>query len=117
MAIDAGAVIDAAIDAGEEGIDGGVAVMDAGEAEADASPRGAGAPACGGQRCTATQFCEDRYKGHAVDDEGRPLARKRCMPLPRACRDAPSCACVRRTIAATRCRMIGGQVFLDDYPR
>ena len=29
-------------------------------------------------------MCEDRFKGHDIDDQGRPLERKKCMPLPDA---------------------------------
>lgn len=75
------------------------------------------APPCGRRSCTAGEFCEERFKGHAQDEMGRPLEREKCMPLPDACRDDRSCACVTRHVSARRCTDEGGRVRLDDYPR
>jgi hypothetical protein len=72
---------------------------------------------CGGAMCTAGQFCEERSKGHAVDDQGRPLQKKKCMTLPAPCGATATCDCVTKHIAATHCRATDGQVYTDDYRR
>jgi len=72
---------------------------------------------CGGNTCVAGQFCEERRKGHAVDDRGRPLQKKKCMALPKPCVAAPSCACVKAHISFKHCRVDAGNVFTDDYRR
>ena len=71
---------------------------------------------CGGKNCAVGEFCEDRFKGHAVDDQGRPLDRQKCIPLPDKCRIKPSCECVTRHVAAKRCSDENGRVRLNDYP-
>jgi hypothetical protein len=87
-----------------------------------ASPPAAPAPPappaqpCGSRTCAADELCEDLYKGHRVDAEGRPLDHVQCVPLPDACRAAPTCACVTRYLAATHCDD-GVPVRIDDYPR
>lgn len=86
-------------------------------AEPPAAAPPARGPACGLAACAAGEFCEDLFKGHRVDDRGRPLERKKCVPLPEECRAAPTCACVRKHVHATRCSDSGGLVTLDDYPR
>src|SRR6185369_13824941 len=58
---------------------------------------------CGSETCTPDQFCEDLYKGHAADARGRPLDRKKCMPLPESCKAKPTCACVTKQVASTHC--------------
>jgi hypothetical protein len=72
---------------------------------------------CGSQVCGADQLCEDLYKGHAVDARGRPLDRKKCVPLPEACKATPTCACVTQQLASTHCTDAGGHVYVNDYPR
>ena len=72
--------------------------------------------ACGTQVCTPDQFCEDLYKGHALDARGRPLDRKKCMPLPDSCKPKPTCACVTRQVASSHCTDDGGRVYVNDYP-
>jgi hypothetical protein len=72
---------------------------------------------CGSRTCTAGELCEDRYKGHGLDADGRPLGHRLCVPLPDACARTPTCACVTRELAATQCRDDGGRVYIDDYPR
>ena len=79
-------------------------------------PVPAGVQPCGSQTCAAGELCEDLYKGHRVDDEGRPLDHVQCVPLPDACRSTPTCACVRKYLAATHCDD-GVPVRIDDYPR
>lgn len=71
---------------------------------------------CGAQVCTADQFCEDLYKGHALDARGRPIDRKKCMPLPDSCKAKPSCTCVAPQVASTHCSDEGGHVYINDYP-
>jgi hypothetical protein len=71
---------------------------------------------CGSETCTPDQFCEDLYKGHAADARGRPLDRKKCMPLPESCKAKPTCACVTKQVASTHCTDDGGRVNLNDYP-
>lgn len=73
-------------------------------------------PSCGAATCTSAEFCENLYKGHATDDEGRPLEHYRCVALPDACRAAPACACVTATVASTHCKVDRGLVMVDDYP-
>jgi hypothetical protein len=72
--------------------------------------------ACGMQVCTSDQFCEDLYKGHALDARGRPLDRKKCVPLPDSCKAKPTCACVTKQVASTHCTAEGGHVYINDYP-
>ena len=72
---------------------------------------------CGAAVCGALEFCEERFKGHAADEQGRPLQRKKCMPLPAKCRTTPTCACVTQHVSATHCVDKPGGVHLDDYPR
>lgn len=72
---------------------------------------------CGAASCGAGEMCEDRFKGHDIDDQGRPLERKKCMPLPDACRAEPTCDCVVHHVSATHCADDGAQVRIDDYPR
>lgn len=72
--------------------------------------------ACGAEICTPDQFCEDLYKGHALDARGRPLDRKKCMPLPESCKAKPTCACVTKQVASTHCTDAGGRVYVNDYP-
>ena len=72
---------------------------------------------CGSRTCTAGELCEDRYKGHGLDADGRPLGHRLCVPLPDACVRTPTCACVTRELAATHCRDDGDRVYIDDYPR
>jgi hypothetical protein len=106
------------------------------EAEPAKPPAGAAAPAaasasptvpaadpdddapgtCGSETCAPDQLCEDLYKGHAADARGRPLQRKKCMPLPESCKAKPTCACVTKQVASTHCTDEGGRVSLDDYP-
>ena len=71
---------------------------------------------CGSEICAADQFCEDLYKGHAVDARGRPIDRKKCMPLPETCKAKPACACVTKQVASTHCTDDGGHVYVNDYP-
>jgi hypothetical protein len=71
---------------------------------------------CGTQVCASDQFCEDLYKGHALDARGRPTDRKKCMPLPDSCKAKPSCACVTPQMASTHCTDDGGHVYVSDYP-
>jgi hypothetical protein len=71
---------------------------------------------CGGAVCADDQMCEDSFKGHATDDEGRPLDQILCVPLPPACREARTCACVTAIASATHCTDHAGQVRIDDYP-
>jgi len=71
---------------------------------------------CGAQKCGADEYCDDRYKGHATDDKGRPLKQKQCMPLPEECRAKPTCACVKKHVSFRRCSDQGGRVSMDDYP-
>ena len=78
--------------------------------------RGVAPLACGGETCRTDQFCEDRFKGHDVDDEGRPLDQRKCMALPDSCRATPTCACVTQHVAATHCSDHDGKVEVDDYP-
>jgi hypothetical protein len=79
-------------------------------------PVPAGVQPCGSRTCAAGELCEDLYKGHRVDAEGRPLDHVQCVPLPDACRSTPTCACVRKYLAATHCDD-GVPVRIDDYPR
>jgi hypothetical protein len=72
--------------------------------------------ACGTQICAPDQFCEDLYKGHALDARGRPLDRKKCLPLPDRCKATPTCACVTQQVASTHCTDDGGHVYVNDYP-
>jgi hypothetical protein len=72
--------------------------------------------ACGAQKCGADEYCDDRYKGHATDEKGRPLKQKQCMPLPAECRARPTCACVKKHVSFRRCSDQGGRVSVDDYP-
>ncbi len=72
--------------------------------------------ACGSVVCAPGQFCEDLYKGHALDVRGRPLDRKKCVPLPDSCKATPTCACVTKQIASTHCTDDGGHVYVNDYP-
>lgn len=72
---------------------------------------------CGGASCADGEFCEERYKGHRIDDQGRPLERKKCMPLPAPCRSRPSCDCVREHVSFKHCREQNGRIHTDDYPR
>ena len=88
-------------------------------AAAPAAPSAAAPSAaqpCGSRTCAAGELCEDLYKGHRVDAEGRPLDHVQCVPLPDACRTAPTCACVTKYLAATHCDD-GVPVRIDDYPR
>jgi hypothetical protein len=62
------------------------------------------------------QLCEDLYKGHALDARGRPLDRKKCMPLPDSCKAKPTCACVTKQVASTHCTDEAGHVYVNDYP-
>jgi hypothetical protein len=71
---------------------------------------------CGSETCALDQFCEDLYKGHDADARGRPLNRKKCMPLPDACKAKPTCACVAQQVASTHCTDEGGRVYVNDYP-
>jgi hypothetical protein len=71
---------------------------------------------CGSETCELDQFCEDLYKGHDADARGRPLNRKKCMPLPDPCKAKPTCACVTKHVASTHCTDEGGRVYLNDYP-
>lgn len=71
---------------------------------------------CGSEICAADQFCEDLYKGHSLDARGRPIERKKCMPLPENCRAKPTCACVTKQVASTHCSDEGGHVYVNDYP-
>lgn len=82
------------------------------------SPADAAVPAldCGGAACAADQFCEERFKGHATDEQGRPLQHAQCMPVPDECRATPTCACITQRVSATHCDDSGGRVHLDDYP-
>ena len=75
------------------------------------------ASSCGGETCRPGQFCEDRYKGHAIDDEGRPLDQIKCVPLPKQCRKDATCSCVTKHLATTSCTDTGGLVRTGDYPR
>ena len=61
-------------------------------------------------------MCEDSFKGHSTDDEGRPLDQILCVPLPPPCRETPTCACVTQIASATHCTDDAGQVRIDDYP-
>jgi hypothetical protein len=79
-------------------------------------PAPAGAQPCGSRICAAGELCEDLYKGHRVDAEGRPLDHAQCVPFPDACRTTPTCACVTKYLAATHCDD-GIPVRIDDYPR
>jgi hypothetical protein len=81
-------------------------------ASADDDPPGT----CGTQVCAADQFCEDLYRGHALDARGRPLDRKKCVPLPDGCKAKPTCACVTRQVASAHCTDEGGHVYINDYP-
>lgn len=72
---------------------------------------------CGGATCATGEMCESRFKGHDVDDEGRPLDRTKCVPLPAPCQTAPTCACVAAHVSATHCTDDGGHVRIDDFPR
>ena len=106
-------------------------------ARADSSPQGSppslaagsqGSPApgptdgddppgtCGSEVCALDQFCEDLYKGHALDARGRPLQRQKCMPIPESCKALPTCACVTKHVAATHCKEDVGRVYVNDYP-
>jgi hypothetical protein len=78
----------------------------------DLSPLGT----CGSEICASGQFCEDLYKGHSLDARGRPLDRKKCMPLPETCKAKPTCACVTKQVASTHCTDEGGHVYVNDYP-
>src|SRR5688572_268366 len=71
---------------------------------------------CGSEICGLDQFCEDLYKGHDADARGRPLNRKKCMPLPESCKARPTCACVTQLVASTHCTDEGGRVYVNDYP-
>jgi hypothetical protein len=71
---------------------------------------------CGSEICALDQFCEDLYKGHDADARGRPLHRKKCMPLPDSCKAKPTCACVTKQVASTHCTDEGGRVYVNDYP-
>jgi hypothetical protein len=71
---------------------------------------------CGSEICALDQFCEDLYKGHDADARGRPLNRKKCMPLPDACKVKLTCACVTQHVASTHCTDEGGRVYVNDYP-
>ena len=51
-----------------------------------------------------------------ADAAGRALDHVQCVPLPDACRTAPTCACVTKYLAATHCDD-GVPVRIDDYPR
>jgi hypothetical protein len=62
------------------------------------------------------QSCEDLYKGHALDARGRPLDRKKCMPLPDSCKAQPTCTCVTKQVASTHCTDESGHVYVNDYP-
>jgi hypothetical protein len=96
-------------------------------APAASTPEGPAAPAsadpddeppgtCGSEICGLDQLCEDLYKGHDADARGRPLHRKKCMPLPDACKAKPTCACVTKHVASTHCTDEGGRVYVNDYP-
>lgn len=71
---------------------------------------------CGSEICAPDQFCEDLYKGHALDARGRPIDRKKCMPLPESCKSKPTCACVTKQVASTHCTDEAGHVYVNDYP-
>jgi hypothetical protein len=85
-------------------------------APASADPDDDAPGTCGSETCAPDQFCEDLYKGHAADARGRPLDRKKCMPLPESCKAKPTCACVTKQVASTHCTDDGGRVNLNDYP-
>ena len=71
---------------------------------------------CGTRVCTSDELCEDLYKGHALDARGRPIDRKKCVPIPASCKAEPTCACITKQVASTHCKDDGGPVYLDDYP-
>lgn len=83
---------------------------------APSQPSPTAAQSCGSRTCAAGELCEDLYKGHGLDAEGRPLGHLQCVPLPDACRSTPTCACVTQQLAATHCDDDGGHVRIDDYP-
>lgn len=85
-------------------------------ATADADPDDDAPGTCGSVTCELDQFCEDLFKGHALDARGRPLDRKKCMPLPDSCKAKPTCACVTKQVASTHCTDAGGRVYVNDYP-
>ena len=87
-----------------------------GAAPASADPDEEAPGSCGSEICALDQFCEDLYKGHDADARGRPLNRKKCMPLPDACRANLTCACVTKHVASTHCTDDGGRVYVNDYP-
>gem|GEM_PF-6460874 len=90
--------------------------IDAAQVDATINKPSAARP-CGDAVCPVGQFCETRFKGHSVDDEGRPLERTKCMPLPAPCRAKPSCVCVKKHVSLTRCSETGGRIYTSDYPR
>ncbi len=73
--------------------------------------------ACGASECGADEYCDERFKGHARDRNGRALQRKKCLPLPEPCRAAPTCECVTQHVSATGCTEKDGRVHTSDYPR
>ena len=85
-------------------------------APSSASPDEEAPGTCGSETCALDQFCEDLYKGHDADARGRPLNRKKCMPLPDPCKVNLTCACVTKHVASTHCTDEGGRVYVNDYP-
>ena len=78
---------------------------------------------CGAETCGLDSYCEERYKGHSVDEKWRPLHQNKCMPLPAACRSAPTCTCLKKASRRAEigsfkhCIDRGGHLHVDDYPR
>ncbi len=72
---------------------------------------------CGAAECGADEYCDERFKGHASDEQGRPLQRMKCLSLPEACRAERTCACVTQYVSATGCTDDDGRIRTNDYPR
>jgi hypothetical protein len=89
------------------------------EPAAAAAPTDApAARACGRHTCVAGEFCEERYKGHGRDRQGRPLGRMACVAVPASCiATSITCACITALVQTTSCVEEAGMIFTSDAPK
>lgn len=76
------------------------------------------ARACGRHTCVAGEFCEERYKGHGQDRQGRPLGRMACVAVPASCiATSITCACITAQVQTTSCVEEAGMIYTNDAPK